>query len=193
MQAAVAVVEAEADVTPRVAEVDLVLGPVAMLVLEPDAVVAEPMEAVAGILAELVEPRAVVLGVVAPIVVDAEHPFLVVESMKPGVAAALPLEVDPKFAEGVTAHRIVSRRTEPVAETVVALEVGSRMAEHLSGPVPAPEVDSRMAEFEESMYLWRAEAVLVPEKADVSPKVAVVGTDLGVAPGAALEMDARNW
>lgn len=27
----------------------------------------------------------------------------------------------------------------------------------------------------------------------MSPKVAVVGTDLEVVPGAALELDARNW
>lgn len=121
---------------PRVAEFGLVLGPAAKIAVEPETVVAEPMAAVAGILAELVEPKEVVRGTVEPMVVVAEFLFLMAESMRPGKVAALVLETDPKFAPCVAAHEIVSRRAVPVAEAVIPLEA-----------------DPRMAEFGESMYL----------------------------------------
>lgn len=178
-------------------EADLVLGLVAMLVVEPDAVVAEPMVVVAGILAEPVEPKEVVsqtfAGVVAPMVDEAESVFVMAVPMGPVASAALiDLEVDPNlvaFAADFEAHESVSR----VAETVLALEAGPRTDEHLSGLVLAPEADSRMAGFEGSRYLWGFEAVLGFEQAGVSPKVAAVWTDLEAVPGAALELDAKNW
>lgn len=167
MKVAVAV---EAELRPKVVEADLVLGPVAMLVVQPDAVVAEPMAAVAGILAEPVEPKEVVLGifagVVAPMAVDAEGHLERAVPMGPLAAAAFVLEVDPKlvaFAADLAAHESVSRVAEPVNETVVALEAGSRMAEHVSGLELALEADSRMAEFEGSKYLWGVEDLLGPE------------------------------
>lgn len=150
-------------------EADLVLGPVAMLVVEPDAVVAEPMVAVAGILAGPVEPKEVVLGIFAgvePMMVDAEGLFVMAVPMVPGAAAALVLEVDPKlvaFAADLAAHENVSRVAGPVDETVVALDPWPMMAEHVSGLVLALEADSRMAEFEGSKYLWEVEAVLGSE------------------------------
>lgn len=166
LKAAVAV---EAELRPKVVEVDLKPGLVAMLVVEPDAVVAEPMVAVAGvagILVEPVEPREVVLGifagVVASMVVAAECLSVMAVPMGPGLAAALVLEVDPKlvaFAADVAAHESASRVAEPVAEAVAALESGPRMAEDVSGVVLALEADSRMAEFEGSKYLWGVEAV----------------------------------
>lgn len=167
MKVAVAV---EAELRPKVVEAALVLGPVAMLVVEPDAVVPEPMVAVAGILAELVEPKEVVLGifagVVASMVVVAESLFVMAVPMGHGAAAALVLEVDPKLvasAADLAAHESVSRVAEPVDETVVALEAGSREAEHVSELVLVLEADSRMAEFEGSKYLWGVGAVLGSE------------------------------
>lgn len=156
MKVAVAVA-AEAELRSKVVEADLVLVPVAMLVVEPDAVVAEPTVVVAGILAEPVEPRGVVplvfAGVVAPMVVEAESVYEMAEPMGPGAVAALvDLEVDPKlvaFAADLAVHETVSR----VAETVFALEAGPKMVEHLSGLVVALEADSRMAGFEGSKYL----------------------------------------
>lgn len=182
-------------------EVDPVLGPVAMLVVEPGVVVAEPMAVVAEVLAEPVEPKGVVLGVfagvVAPMVVEAESVFVLAVPMGVGTAVALVvLEVDPKLvalAADLAAHEGVPRVAEPVAETVFALEAGPRVAERLSELVLALEADSRMAGFEESKYLWGLETVLGSELVDVLPKVAVVGTDLEVAPGAELELDAKNW
>ncbi|KAK9524687.1 hypothetical protein VZT92_017058 [Zoarces viviparus] len=154
-----------------------------MLVVEPDAVVVEPMAAVAGIREDPVEPKEVVLGisaeVVAPMVVDAESLFVMAVPMGSGAAAALVLEVDPRlvaFAADLAAHASVPRVAEPVDETVVALEA-----------------ESRMAEFEASKYLWGVEAVLGSEKVVVSSKVAVVGTDYEVVPGTALELDGKNW
>lgn len=150
-------VEAEAELRPKVVEAGLVLGPVAMLVVEPDAVVAEPMAAVAGILAEPVEPMGVALeisaGVVASMVVDDETVSVMAVPMGPEAAAALVgLEVDPKsiaFAADSAVHESAPR----VAETVFALETGPRMAEYLFVLVFALEADSRMAAFEGSMYL----------------------------------------
>lgn len=190
----------EAELTPKVVEADLVLGPVAMLVVVTDAVVAEPMAVVAGILAEPVESKEVVLGisagVVAPIVADAWSRFVMAVPTGPVVAAALVVEVDPKlaaFAADLAAHESVSRVAEPVAETVVALEAGPRMAEHVSELELVLEADSRMAALEGSKYFWEVEAVLGSEKADLSPKVAVIGSDLEVVPGGVLELDAKNW
>lgn len=172
-------VAVEPELRPKGVEAELVLEPVTTLVVEPDAVVAEPMVAVAGILAEPAEPKEAVLGtfagVVAPMVVAAESLFVMAVPMGLGVAAALVLEVDPTlvaFAADLVAHESVSR----VAEPVVALEAGPRVAE-----------------FEGPKYLWGAEAVLGSEQVDVSPKVAVVGTDSEVVPGAALELGAKNW
>lgn len=171
-------VAVEPELRPKGVEADLVLVPVAMLVVGPDAVVAEPMLAVAGILAEPAEPMEVVLGasagVVSPMVVDAESLFVMAVPMGLGAAAPLVLEVDPKlvaFAADLVARESVSR----VAEPVVALEAGPRMAE-----------------FEGPKYWWEVEAVLGSEQVDVSPKVAVVVTDLEVVPGAALELGAKN-
>lgn len=118
-------------------EADMVLAPVAMLVVVPDAVVAEPMAAVAEIQFESVEPKEVVLGVsavvVASMVVEAESLPVMVVPMEPGVAAAaLVLGVDPKVvvtAAYLAARESVSRGAEPEDETVVALEVGSMLAE----------------------------------------------------------------
>lgn len=106
LQVAVAV---EAAVRPKVVEVDQVLGPVAMFAAEADAVVAEPMVVAAGILAEPVEPKEVVLGgvsgVVASTVVVVESLFVLAVSMDSGVAAALVLGLDPRLAVvGVAAH-----------------------------------------------------------------------------------------
>lgn len=125
----------EAELRPKVVEVDLGLGLVAMFVAEPDAVVvvAEPTVIVVGILAEPAEPKEVVLGivsgVVAPMVVEVENLFGMAVSMGSGAVAALVLELDPKlaaFAVGGPVHLVVSRVAEPVAGTVVALEVESR-------------------------------------------------------------------
>lgn len=161
-------VAAGAELRPKVVVADLVLGPVAMLAVEPGVVVAEPMVVVAGILAEPVEPKEVVLGnfagVVAPMVVDAESLFVMAVPMGAGAAVALVLEVEPKLvasAADLAAHESVSRVAEPVAEPVTALEAGPRIAEHVSGLVPA--LDSKMAEFEASKYLSRFEAVLGSE------------------------------
>lgn len=191
-------VAVEAELRPTVVGADPALRPVTMLVVEPDAVVAEPMAAVAGIRADPVEPKEVVLGisaqVVAPMVVDAESLFVMAVPM--GSGAALVLEVDPRlvaFAADLAAHVSVPRVAEPVDETVVALEAESSMAELGSGPVLALEAEYRMAEFEASKYLWGVEAVLGSEKVVVSSKVAVVGTDYEVVPGTALELDAKNW
>lgn len=86
-------VAVEAELKPKLVEADLVLGPVAMLVVEPDAVVAEPMVVVAGILVDPAEPMVVVLGtfagVVASMVVEAEFLFVMAVPMVPGAAAAL--------------------------------------------------------------------------------------------------------
>lgn len=121
----------EAELRPKVVEADLVLVPVAMLVAEPDAVIAEPMAVVAGILVEPAEPTRAVLeifaGVVEPMVVDAESAFVMAVPMGAVAAAALVgLEVDPKlvaFAADLAAHESESK----VAEIVHALEADSRM------------------------------------------------------------------
>lgn len=130
----------EAELRPKVVEVDLVLGLVAMFVVEPDAVVvvAEPMAVVVGILAEPVEPKEVVLGivsgVVAPMVVEVESLFGMAVSMGSGAAAAaaaaaaLVLGLDPRLAAfdvGGPAHLDVSRVAEPAAVAVAAHEVES--------------------------------------------------------------------
>lgn len=124
----------EAELRPKVVEVDLVLGLVAMFVVEPDAVVvvAEPMAVVVGILAEPVEPKEVVLGivsgVVAPMVVEVESLFGMAVSMGSGAAAALVLGLDPRLAAfdvGGPAHLDVSRVAELAAVAVAAHEVES--------------------------------------------------------------------
>lgn len=166
-----------------------------MLVVVPDAVVAEPMVAVPGILVEPVE-LGIFAGVVAAMLADAEHLFVMAVPMGPGAAAAQVLEVDPKlvaFAADVAAHLSAPSLAEPVDETVVALAAGSSMVGLGSGPVLALEAESRMmAEFEGSKYLWEFEAVLESEKVVVSCTAAVVGTDYEALPGTALELDAKN-
>lgn len=93
-------VAAEAELIPKVVEVDLALEPVAMIVEELDAVVAEPMMVVAGILVVPLEPKEVVLfyGVVASMVVDVESLFVMVVSIGSGVVAAFVLGLDPSLA-----------------------------------------------------------------------------------------------
>lgn len=172
------VVAVEDGLRPKVVEADLELGPVAMLVVEPDAVVAEPMVAVAGILAEPVEPKRVVPEIFAGVVasMEVETVFVKAEPMGPGAVAALVgLEVDPRLV-AFPAYLVVHESVPRVAETLFA-----------------HEADSRMAGLEESKYLGGLEAVLGSERVDVLPKVVVLGTDLEVVPGAALEIDAKNW
>lgn len=138
-------------------EADLVLGSVAKVVEEPDAVAAEPMVAAAGILAEPVEPKGAALEVFAEVVASMMFGIVPVSVMAvptvPGAAAALVgLEIDPKMvalAADLAAHESVPR----VDESVLALEAGPKMAEHLSVLVVALEADSRMAAFEGSRYL----------------------------------------
>lgn len=153
-----AAVAVEAVMRPKVVEADLGLGPVAMLAVEPDAVVAEPMVVVVVILAGLAEPKEVVLGVfvgvAASTVVGAESVSVMAVPMEPGDAAAsVGLEVDSKlvvFAAYLAAHESAPKVAGPVAETVFALEAGPRVAEHVSELVAALEADSRMAGFEGS-------------------------------------------
>lgn len=123
---------AEAELRPKEVEVDLVLGLVAMFVVEPDAVVAvaEPTAVVVGILAEPVEPKEVVLGivsgVVAPTVVEVESLFGMAVSMGSGTVAELVLELDPMLAAFDVrgpVHLGVSTVAEPAAGTVAAHEV----------------------------------------------------------------------
>ena len=166
MKAAVA---AEAELRPKVAVIDRVPGPVAKLVVEPVSVVVEPMETVARILAEPVEPKEVVLGIsagmVASMVVEAVYLPLMALPMGPGsAAAALVLEADPKlvaFAERVAALEAGPRVAEPVAEValvagprvvgpvaeaVVALEAGPRVDGPVAEAVVALEAGPRVAE-----------------------------------------------
>lgn len=139
-------------------EADLVLASVAKVVDEPDAVAAEPMVAVAGILAELVEPRGAALEVFAEVVASMMFGIVPVSVMavpmgpEAAAAALVVLEVDPKMvalAADLTAHESAPR----VAESVLALEAGPKMAVHLFVLVVAPEADSRVAAFEGSRYL----------------------------------------
>lgn len=133
------------------------LGVEAKIVVEPDVVVAEPMQVVAGLLAESANPRRVAsgvfAGVVAPKVAEAETVIVTAEPMgRETVAASAGREVDPKlvaFAANFAPHESVPR----VAETVSALEGGPRKAGHLSGLVVALEADSRMVGSEVSRYL----------------------------------------
>lgn len=91
---------AEAGLTPKEVEVDLVLGFVTMVVAEADAVVVGPTVVVAGALAELDEPKEVVLGLfsgLVPSMADAvESLFVVAVSIGFGVAVVLVLEFDPR-------------------------------------------------------------------------------------------------
>lgn len=172
-------VAAEAELKPKVVEAGLVLVPVAMLDEEPDAVVAVPMEVVVGILAELVEPKeaGVVAAVESPMVVDADPLFVMAVPM--GAGAAVVFGLDSKLAA--------------FAADLDALEGVSRVADTVAGEVVALVADPKMAELVGSNYLRGVEPVLGSGEADVSPKVAVVETDLEVVPVAALVMDAMNW
>lgn len=130
---AAAVVEAE--LTPKVVEVDQVLGHEAMAAAGPDAVLAEPIVGVVGALVEPAEPKEAGLqvfsGVAAPTVVAVESLFGLAVSTDFEVADALVLEVDPRWAAfvvDVAAHSVVPKLKEPVAEAVVALEAGPRIA-----------------------------------------------------------------
>lgn len=152
---------AEAEVMPKGVEADLVPGSVAMLVEEPDAVVAEPMVVVAGTLVEPVEPMEVVLGifVVAPRVAVAGCLLMAAVPMGSGPAAFV-LEVDPKLAafveteprvaepvaEMVTALEDGPMVAEPVAETMVALEAGPMVAGPVAEMVVAPEAGPMVAD-----------------------------------------------
>lgn len=172
-------VAAEAGLKPKVVEAGLVLVSVAMLDEEPDAVVAVPMEVVVGILAELVEPKEVGLVAVveSPMAVEADPLFVIAVPMGAGVAVLFGL--DSKLAA--------------FAADLDALEGVPRVADTVAGGVVALEADSKMAELEGSNYLWGVEPVLGSGEADVSPKVAVVGTDLEVVLVVALDLDAMNW
>lgn len=175
LKVAVAAAVAEAVLKPKVVAAGLELGPVAMLDEEPDAVVAVPIELVVGVLAELVEPKeaGIVAAVVSPMVVDADPLFVMAVPMGAGAAAVFGL--DSKLA------------------AFAALEDVSRVADTVAGDMVALEADSKIVELEGSSYLWEVEPVLGSVEADVSPKVAVVGTDLEVVPVAALDSDAMNW
>lgn len=159
-------------------EAGWLLGPVAILVEEPVAVVAVPMEVVAGVLAELDEPKeaGIVAAVVSPMVVDADPLFVMAEPTGAGAAAVFGL--DSKMAA--------------FAADLDALEGVSRVTGTVAGGVAALEADSKTAELEGSSYLVGVEPVLGFGEVDVSPKVVVVGTDLEGVPVAALVLDARN-
>lgn len=115
-------------------EDDLVLVPVAMLAVGPDAAAAEPRGAVAENHAELDAPKGAVpqisAEVVASMVVDEESVSVVAVPMRPGAYVALVgLEIVPRlvaFSANLAVHEGVPR----MAETVFALEAESRMAEH---------------------------------------------------------------
>lgn len=171
-------VAAEAELKPMVVEAGLVLVPVAMLDEETDAVVAVPMEVVVGVLAEL-EPKeaGIVAAVESPMVVDSDPPFVMAVPM--GAGAAVVFGLDSKLAA--------------FAADLDALEVVSRVVDTVAGGLVALEADSKMAALVGSNYLWGVEPVRGSGEADVSPKVAVVGTDLEVVPVGALVMDAMNW
>lgn len=93
-------VPVEAELMPKVVEVDLVLEPVAMIAEELDAAVAEPMTVVAGILVAPLVPKEAVLfdGVVPSKVVDVESPFVMAAPIGSGVVAAFVLGLDSSLA-----------------------------------------------------------------------------------------------
>lgn len=179
--------------TSMVVEAGLVFVPGPILVVGPDVVVAEPMAAVAGLLAELAVPRGVALGlfaVVASTVVDDEAEFVVAVPTGPGAAAFafVGLEADPMLV--LFAACLAVESVPMMAEHVFALEGGSMLDEHGLGVVLAPEVDSMKSGFECSMHLSVLGAVFVPEGTDVIPKEAGMGIDLQLLPEAGL--DATN-
>lgn len=133
---AVVVVVVEAEPTPKVVEVDRVLGHEAMSAAGLDAVLAEPTVVVAGALVEPAESKEVVLQVFSEVAastgVAVESLFVIAASMDFVVAEALVLGVDPRgavFVVSVPAHLVVPKMAEPVAEAVVVLEAGPRTAE----------------------------------------------------------------
>lgn len=159
--------------------------------------VADPRAVAAGVQAEPVaEPKEAVLGIlsglVAPMVADVEGLVVMAGSIGSGVEAAWVPELDPKLAVvavGVAAHESVSRLAEPVTEIVVAHKTGPRVAEPVYLLAPGA-LESRMAGLEGPKYLWQVEAVLGSDY--VLPKVAVVGTDLEVVVVAVLGLDAKK-
>lgn len=173
MEAAVA---AEIELRPKVVEPGLVHLAASMPVVEPDAVMAEPMVVVAVILA--VEPKEVGLGIwagfVAPMVVEVENLLVLVVPMEPEAAAAalvladgprlvafaasVARELVPRVAElvlqAVNALVVGPRVAEPVPEAVIVPVAGPRLAEHLSGFVLALAADSKSSDFVVSRNLW---------------------------------------
>lgn len=168
----------EAELTPMMVEVDLMLGHGTMVVLELDADAVEPSVAAAGILADLDVPMRVVIGsfagVAASMRVDEESVFVVAVPMGPGFAAVVStgLEFDPRlvaFAAGLAVLESVPN----VAESVFPLEDGSRMAG-----------------FESSKYFSGLEVGLGPEGGEVFPMEVGVVIDLLLVPD--VELDAKN-
>lgn len=168
-----------------VVEADLMLGPgpAATLVVGPD-VAAEPMMAVAGLLAEL-DPKGVVLGLYAAVASKVADVDGVVGAVPTGPgAAAFGLEADPMLVPFAVVESVPM-----LAELEFALEDGSRLYEHGLGGVPAPEEDSMIAGFESCMHLSVLGAVLVLVP-DVIPKEVGMGIDLQLLPEPGL--DAMN-
>lgn len=183
---------------PNVVESALERGFVAMTVEEPDAVMAEPMEAVAVILAESVEPKEAgfggFAGFVAPMVAGDESLLEVVVPTRPGTPVASVLGADPMlaaFAAGVVLESS-SRVAELVFETVIVVDLVavSMRVDHMSEFVPA--LDSRKSEPEVTKCLSGAEAELGSAEVDVSPMLAVVETDLEARLEAALELTGKK-
>lgn len=131
------------------------LGAEAMLVVEPDAVIAEPMVAVAETLAGPVASKVAVFGIFAgaaePMVVEAESLFVAAVPTGGGADVELALEVVPRmaaFAAVVAAHEAEPKVAEHVAETVVALELDPRVAERVSGVLLVLEAGPMKADLE---------------------------------------------
>lgn len=176
--------------TSMAVEAGLMLVPGPILAVGPDAVVAEPTVAVAGLLAERAVPRGVALGlfaVVVSTVVDDEAEFVVGVPTGPGPAAfaLVGLEADPMlvpFAADLGVERAPTK-----AEHVFALEDGSTLGEHGLGVVIAPEGHSMNSGLECSMYLSVLGVAFVPEGTDGIPKEAGMGTGLQPLPEAGLD------
>lgn len=185
----------EAVLRPMFAEADVMLGVVPTIVAKPDAVVVEPMVAVAGVLAELVEPTVVALfaEVAAPMGLVVGSPFVKGVSTGSGLVAVDVLGFVTMLAEfvgTVAVHWSVPKMTEPgaVVETVVLLVAESRVAE--AGFEFVLEDGSSLAGFGGSKYLWESEAVLGSEQADVLPMKVAWESDLRVVPS--LEVGANQ-
>lgn len=184
---------AEAVLRPMFVDADGTLGPEPTIVARPGAVVVEPM--VAGVPAELVEPKEVALGVFAevavPTVLVVGSPFVMGVSTGSGLVAVVVLGLVTMLAEfvgTVAVHLSVPKMAEPddVVETVVPLVAESKVAEADFDFVL--EADSSSAGFEGSKHLWEPEAVPGSEWADALPMEVAWESDLRVVPGAGLEL-----